>query len=545
MLVTIAWGDTNVTLWNDLAAGWRYARGLAPYMRDTPIPADPVAAIRAQLASRESAFLDTVRGGIFAQADSPYRVLLQYAGATEQDIAALVRGAGIEATLRQLYDAGVYVTLDEFKGRVPITRPGLELPVTSSSFDNPLSKGHLRGVTGGSRTKGTRVLLSLDDLTGEFAGSLLWLQANRALGLPQAYWRPAAPSTAALKWVLIWARLGTSVVRWYTQTHPGPLEPGGLSGLIVHATTWGLTALAGHPAPYPRYLPTDAAEPMVRWLATETRRGVRIYIDAIVSSAVRLCIVARELGLDISGHLFRTVAEPLTPAKAQVLYDAGCDVISAYGLVDAGRIGSSCGTPNALDDMHLLTTRTGFLQVPKELAGWPQPVGAIHLTTLRPTAPKLLLNVETGDYGVMSERQCGCTLGEAGLTTHLHTIRNYEKLTSAGMHFMGADLLELLEVVLPQRYGGHPTDYQFVEAEESAQTVLKLVVSPSVGTLDAAEVKGFVLRELERRTAGGRLMTDIWRDSDTLQIERAQPYTTGSAKIQPLHVMANRMRASS
>jgi len=39
-------------------------------------------------------------------------------------------------------------------------------------------------------------------------------------------------------------------------------------------------------------------------------------------------------------------------------------------------------------------------------------------------------------------------------------------------------------------------------------------------------------------------MTDIWRDSDTLHIERAQPYLTGSAKIQPLHVVPSRMKAS-
>jgi len=252
--------------------------------------------------------------------------------------------------------------------------------------------------------------------------------------------------------------------------------------------------------------------------------------------------VAEQLGLDISGHVFRTFAEPLTPAKAMVIYNAGCDLFSAYGMEEAGRLGDSCGTPNALDDMHLLTHRNAFLQVPKQVPGWPEPVSALYLTSLRPTAPKIMLNVETGDYGVMSERQCGCPLGEAGLTTHLHTIRNYEKLTSAGMHFMGSDLIDLLEVALPQHYGGIPTDYQFVEAEEQAQTVLRLVIHPRLGAMDENEVKGFVLRELERRTAGGRLMTDIWRHGDTLHIERALPYATSSAKIQPLHVTASRLQ---
>lgn len=531
-------------LFNDLAMGWRYARGLKPFLSDKRSDSDPTATIRAELATRDERFLSTMHAGIFAYPRSPYLPLLQRAGIDEQHLAALVQQLGIQATLRQLYDAGVYLTLDEFKGRAPIVRSGLELPVKASDFDSPLNKGQLHGVTGGSRTRGTRITLDLEDFEGEIPMYRLWLQANDALALPQTYWRPAMPSTSTLKYALIAARTGIRVDRWYTQTRPGPRQPGGITGVLVHGATCLLTTFAGSPLPYPRYVPTDAPEPIVRWLAAQTARGERIYLDVIVSSAVLLCQRAAELGLDISGHLFRTISEPLTPAKAMAIRNAGCDVFSAYGMVDAGRLGCSCGTPNALDDMHLFTHRNAFLDVARAVPGWPQPVGALYLTSLRPTAPKMLLNVETGDYGVLSQRQCGCPLGQAGLTTHLHTIRNYEKLTSAGMHFMGADLLDLLEVALPQRYGGAPTDYQFVEAEEDAQTVLKLVIHPRLPIDDADEVKAFVLRELERRTAGGRLMTDVWRHSNTLRVERAQPYLTGSAKIQPLHVMANRLKTS-
>jgi len=531
-------------LLNDVAMGWRYASGLVPFLHDAPAIDDPAGVVQAQLAARSERFIDTVRRGIYADPCSPYRPLLEHAGVSEARLEAMVRAQGIEPALRQLYDAGVYVTLDEFKGRTPIRRPGLELPVTAASFDNRLSRSQLSGVTGGSRTRGTRIALDLEDFESELASGLLWLQGADALHLPQVYWRPAFPSPSTIHAMLIAARLGAPTRRWYTQTRPGPRKPGELKGFIVHAATFVLTALAGHPTPYPRYLPADQPEPLARWLATQTARGERLYVDAIVSSAVLLCQRAAELGLDIRGHLFRTLSEPLTPAKARVIYDAGCDVISMYGMVDSGRLGVSCGTPNALDDMHLLTFRDAFLQIPRQLPGWPQPVGALYLTSLRPTAPKMLLNVETGDYGVLSQRQCGCPLGQAGLTTHLHTIRNYEKLTSAGMHFMGADLLDLLEVALPTRYGGAPTDYQFVEAEEGARTVLKLVIHPRVAIADAGEVKAYVLRELEKRTAGGRLMTDIWRDSDTLHIERTQPYLTGSAKIQPLHVVPSRMKAS-
>ena len=40
-----------------------------------------------------------------------------------------VRKDGVETTLGKLYDAGVYVTGDEFKGRKPIRRGALEFPV--------------------------------------------------------------------------------------------------------------------------------------------------------------------------------------------------------------------------------------------------------------------------------------------------------------------------------------------------------------------------------------------------------------------------------
>ncbi len=93
-------------------------------------------------------------------------------------------------------------------------------------------------------------------------------------------------------------------------------------------------------------------------------------------------------------------------------------------------------------------------------------MGALLFTTLLPTSAKVLLNFESDDYGViLTERECGCPIGELGFERHLHTIRSYEKLTSEGMNFVGGDLLRLVEEVLPSRFGGGPPDYQLVEEE--------------------------------------------------------------------------------
>ena len=104
------------------------------------------------------------------------------------------------------------------------------------------------------------------------------------------------------------------------------------------------------------------------------------------------------------------------------------------------------------------------------------------------------------------------------------------------MSFMGSALLDVLESALPARYGGGPTDYQFVETEVLGETRVRLVIDPDIGPLDESDVIAVVLDELSRRTKAGRMQTEVWRSGNTLQIERARPYLTSAAKIQPLHV---------
>ena len=105
---------------------------------------------------------------------------------------------------------------------------------------------------------------------------------------------------------------------------------------------------------------------------------------------------------------------------------------------------------------------------------------------LLPASPKVMLNVESGDYGVRVDRDCGCGALPVAFRSHLHSIRSYEKLTSEGMSFLGSDLLTLVEQVLPARFGGNPTDYQLAERERDGLPIVSLVVSPSVGKIDDA-----------------------------------------------------------
>jgi hypothetical protein len=163
-------------------------------------------------------------------------------------------------------------------------------------------------------------------------------------------------------------------------------------------------------------------------------------------------------------------------------------------------------------------------------------VGALFFTTLLPSAPKLMINVETDDYAVIEDRECGCPIGELGYGRHLHTIRSYEKLTSEGVTMRGSDVLTLLEHTLPGRFGGSAGDYQIVEDKDEALPRLAVVVSPRVGPVDERAVVELVLSTLAAGGPRAEEVSQMWRGAGTLHVERRVPYATRSSKVLPIHV---------
>ncbi|HWL89250.1 MAG TPA: hypothetical protein VNO21_25780 [Polyangiaceae bacterium] len=113
---------------------------------------------------------------------------------------------------------------------------------------------------------------------------------------------------------------------------------------------------------------------------------------------------------------------------------------------------------------------------------------ALLISSLSQKARFTLLNVALGDQATLGQRACGCPLESLGWTTHLHTIRGYEKLIGGGMTFLGADVIAVLDEVLPSRFGSGPTDYQLVEKEaEDGKPRIRLLVHPRLGISDEAE----------------------------------------------------------
>lgn len=294
--------------------------------------------------------------------------------------------------------------------------------------------------------------------------------------------------------------------------------------------------LWGTRLPETEYVPLSDGSPVARWLAEQVSHGSPALLVGGASSAVRVCLAAEEAGLDVSGTRFRLDGEPYTSAKAAVVTRSGGRAIPHYSAVETGWIGVACADPSRLDDVHLLTDKLGIVQREREVGSGAR-VGALLLTTLRPSAPKLLLNVESDDYGVLEDRACECLFGQLGFTRHLHGIRSYDKLTSAGMTFVGDDAIALLDEILPARFGGAPTDYQLVEEEEDGMPRVSVVVSPRVGEIEEAEVIAATLEALAAGSDQKRMMSSVWRTGETLKVVRREPHATATAKILPLHVL--------
>ena len=513
----------------------RFAAGLARFLR-TPLTASASHDLIARnLAARQANFLSIVEHAVYQRPNSPYRRLLAHAGIEQGDLRAMVAADGLEGTLERLYDAGVHVRLDEFKGREPIRRGSLAFNAGSHDFDNPLAAHHISGRSGGSRSTGTRIRLDLAHYAQDAAYEHCLLEAHGLFGRPYVLWRPAPPWTAGLKGALSHMKLGHSVARWFAQQPLTWRGPGWHHALIAR-TAGAISRAAGRPLPSPEHVPLDEAWRVAAWLAEQVAAGRPALLNTNPASGVRACLAAVERGFDIAGTVLRVDGEPLTPGKAAAIGKAGARAVSQYGMSEIGRIGGACAQPAAVDDVHILSDKIALIRRPPR-TDIGAPILANVYTTLLPTTPKLMLNVESDDYGELENRDCGCMMSRLGYRLHLHSIRSWEKLTSEGMNFIRADLVQLVEEVLPRRFGGAATDWQLAEDEVDGLPRVEIIASPRLGPLDDATVVAAVVGHLNAAPGGSGDYGLRWREAGTLRVTRREPYATGASKILALHAL--------
>lgn len=488
-----------------------------------------------RLERREENFLRTVERSVYGHPASPYLALLKMAGCELGDLQALVRQRGLEGALRTLRDEGVYVTFEEFKGRKPIVRYGKTIPVSAWDFDNPFMQRAFTVQSSGSTGAATNVGVNLEQIAARAPHELLTLSAHGLLDVPVVRWSSILPS-GTLRNILRSVYIGHPPQRWFSPLGLRDSKYWLKYGLATYyILVW--MRLYGVRVPLPEYVKVEQASVVARCVAELLQVHGRCVVNANVSRCMRVCIAAQEAGLELRGATFRGSGEPATPAKIGYLERAGVSFISNYGMVEANRIGSGCAQPADVGDVHLLKDALALFTYPYPVEGFDITVPAFNLTTLLPTASKVMLNVQMDDYGIVEERHCGCELETYGYTTHLRQIRSYSKLTGEGVTLIGTEMLRILEEVLPARIGGNPLDYQMMEQEdEQGFTRLYVLISPRVEIADEQHVIEVILNALRESSPMADAARTVWQQMQTIQVKRAEPILTGRGKLMPLHI---------
>jgi hypothetical protein len=521
-----------VSLLDDLRMYARFSWGLPGFLRHVTTLDEARAIVRRRLDGRDSAFLRLVERGVFGYSGSPYLPLLRVAGCEFADLRQMVRDRGLEATLTALREAGVYVTFEEFKGRTPIVRGGREFQVRADDFNNPFLRHYYEASTGGSTGPGTRIPVELDQVAALTAQHMLGLDVHGLLGAPTIIWRGILPDITGVSALLRGARMGNVPRRWFTPvTRKDVRQP-----LRYHLATQHILILGrllGVPFPRPRPLSLDRAEVVARAASEMVGSHGACLIRCHVSMGLRISLAALAEGLRLEGVTIMGGGEPPTPAKVREITRSGARWVPTYVVSEAGHVGMGCARPADGNDVHFFKDCLALIQYPERVPGTTMTVDAFHLTTLLPSAPKLMLNVESDDYGVFERRACGCGLEALGYTDHIRHVRSFRKLTGEGITLVGSDVVRILEEVLPARFGGSPLDYQLVETEDGRGfTRLDLVVSPGV-RLDR---EGDVLEVLLQALPNDHGVRQLWSQAGMLRIRREEPVWTERGKLMPLHL---------
>ncbi len=520
---------------DDLVAGVRFLRRLPGYLRHPVGFEEARSILRRRLERREADFLSLLKHAVYDFVASPYRRLLAMAGCEYGDLEKLVTQDGVEGALGTLFRHGVYLTIDEVKGKRPAVRGGVAIAVNPGRLRNPGSAMHIPTRTSGSRGSGTPVGIDLACLRDAAANFCAVYEAQGGVGWRHAVW--SVPGGAAMNQILRFSGFGAYPGHWFSQIDPAAPSLHPRYRWSARVMRWG-SLMAGIPLPIPIHVSLEDPLPIVHWMAGVLRAGGTPHLSTFASSAVRLCQAARVAGVDLRGAQFTMSGEPTTAARLAAVRRDGVGALPQYGSSEAGgTIAHGCLAPDAPDDMHFFHDLRAVIQ--------PGPDGPVHglrpttllFTSLRPTAPLILLNVSLGDQASLDRHACGCPLERLGWTTHLHTVRSAEKLTTGGMSFLDLDLIPALEEVLPTRFGGGPTDYQLMEEDSiDGHPQLTLLVHPAIGPLDPRAVREAFLNAIGPGRGAERVMALLWWDSGFLRVERRSPVFTPGGKI--LHLGA-------
>jgi hypothetical protein len=492
-------------------------------------PSEARSTLAGRRQEREHAFLRLVRDGVYEGGASPYRDLFRWCGCQYGDLERLVRRDGVEGALRALFREGVYLTVDELKGRRPVVRGEHRLVVEPGALRNPRATRDIPLQSSGST--GARTTLAMDwrFLRETNVDHALVMEARKGDAWVHAGW--GVPGGAELYRILKSLGIGGVLGGWFRQIEP---RAGGLP-LGYAASAWMLragAALAGVRLPSPIAAPLDDPLPVVHWMAAVLRQGRTPHLMTFASAALRVCEAAGHAGIEIAGAELTLGGEPTTRARLEAVAAAGAVARPQYAASELSVVlATGCLAPSAPDDMHFLEDLAAVIQPGPDATGGDVPADGLLLSSLRPLSPLVVLNGWLGDRGVVEERTCGCALEAVGWRSHVRGVRSHRRLSAGGMTLLDEDAARVLEEVLPASLGGEPWHYQLIEDETAAgHPSLRLIVDPAVGEVDAARATAVFLRAIGVQP-DGRLPALHWAQAGFIRVERTIPERTVGGKV--------------
>jgi hypothetical protein len=227
------------------------------------------AGVRRRIESRGSNLLEIARRAIYPNPHSPYRQLLDVAGCEYGDLVELVEREGLEGALTELYRGGVYLTVDEFKGRRPAIRGSASVTADPSRLRNPLARGCLLARSSGSRSQGTVTAFDLGFVRDCAANAFLVLAARGGRDWLKADWE--GHGGGATFRLMKYAMFGSPPSRWFIRldtSGPWYRNPYALNAAFMR---WG-SRLGGVRMPAPVFASHEDPLPVIDWMAATCAR---------------------------------------------------------------------------------------------------------------------------------------------------------------------------------------------------------------------------------------------------------------------------------
>ena len=242
---------------------------LIGYLRRPLTVSEAHTILSGRLERRDEDFLLFVRRTIFGAPGSPYLDLLRLAGCQYGDIERLVRRDGLEGTLRQLLRAGVYLTVEELKGRRPARRGSAVIEIDPARLGNPCMGFQLLGQTSASRGASTSVRMDLRFIRDRAVNALLTLDAQGGADWRKAVWAdPGGCIALGIRFSLF----GQPTERAFSLVDPASRE-------LSPRYRWTARAMrlaglvAGVEMPALQHAPLDQALTVAAWLREVLRSG--------------------------------------------------------------------------------------------------------------------------------------------------------------------------------------------------------------------------------------------------------------------------------